>query len=133
MERALGVVLLWLGFLTGTGAQGRGTGQVYDAVLLRSLLEELWRAPYLAVEPVAGVEAPADSMGLSFFTLWRHGARFEGHTGSQAGFRSFIYLSPSGRGAVVAAFNISNAANWERSSAGFRAVRDQALRLIVPP
>jgi len=75
--------------------------------------------------------APGDSVGLSFFVLWRDGVRFIGHTGHQAGFRSFFYLNPRTRAAVTAVFNTTNYADIERSDAGFRAIRDQALRLIA--
>ena len=91
----------------------------------------MWQARYLAVEPVAGVATPADSIGLSFFILWRSGARFVGHTGHQAGFRSFFYINPATGSGVVAAFNTTNDADNERSEAGFRAVRDAALALLA--
>ena len=110
----------YLAFLTGG-----------DVVLKRSSLQEMWQGRYLAVEPVAGVATPADSIGLSFFILWRAGARFVGHTGHQAGFRSFFYINPATGSGVVAAFNTTNDADNERSEAGFRAVRDAALALLA--
>jgi CubicO group peptidase (beta-lactamase class C family) len=117
----LGDLAAYLAFLTGAASRG---------VLARGSLEEMWRARYLAVEPVAGTATPADSMGLSFFVLWRSGTRFVGHTGHQAGFRSFFYLDPSTGAAVVAAFNTTNDARTDVSEAGFRAVRDSALALL---
>ncbi|HEX9279620.1 MAG TPA: serine hydrolase domain-containing protein, partial [Gemmatimonadales bacterium] len=102
-----------------------------DAVLARRSLEEMWQARYLAVEPVAGEVSPADSLGLSFFVLWRGGTRFVGHTGHQAGFRSFFYINPGTGSGVVAAFNTTNDADNDRSEAGFRAVRDAALALVA--
>ena len=119
----LGDMARYLAFLGGP-AHG-------DTILARASLEEMWRARYLAVEPVAGEVTPADSMGLSFFILWRGGTRFVGHTGHQAGFRSFFYINPATGGGVVAAFNTTNDADNERSEAGFRAVRDSALALLV--
>ena len=119
----LGDLARYLAFL---GGPTRG-----DTILSRASLEEMWRARYLAVEPVAGEATPADSMGLSFFVLWRGGTRFVGHTGHQAGFRSFFYINPATGGGVVAAFNTTNDADDERSEAGFRAVRDSALALIA--
>ena len=119
----LGDLATYLAFLTGARPD--------DRVLKRASLEEMWQARYLAVEPVAGTPQPADSMGLSFFILWRGGTRFVGHTGHQAGFRSFFYLNPATRAAVVAAFNTTNEAEPDRSEAGFRAVRDSALTLIA--
>ncbi len=119
----LGDLALWLGFLTGA------TGG--DGVLPRGSLEEMWRAHYLAGEPVATADVPADSIGMSFFVLWRHGTRFVGHTGSQAGFRSFFYINPVTRAGVIAAFNTTNYARPPASAAGFRAIRDSALALIA--
>ncbi len=116
----LGDLARYLAFLTGG-----------DVVLKRSSLQEMWQARYLAVEPVAGVATPADSIGLSFFILWRSGARFVGHTGHQAGFRSFFYINPATGSGVVAAFNTTNDADNDRSEAGFRAVRDAALALLA--
>ncbi|OLD42852.1 MAG: hypothetical protein AUI55_04920, partial [Gemmatimonadetes bacterium 13_1_40CM_2_70_7] len=55
----LGDLARYLAFLGGP-AHG-------DTILARASLEEMWRARYLAVEPVAGEVTPADSMGLSFF------------------------------------------------------------------
>jgi len=116
----LGDLARYLAFLTGG-----------DGVLKRTSLQEMWQARYLAVEPVAGVATPADSMGLSLFILWRAGTRFVGHTGHQAGFRSFFYINSATGSGVVAAFNTTNDADNERSEAGFRAVRDAALALLA--
>jgi CubicO group peptidase (beta-lactamase class C family) len=127
----LGDLALWLRFLTGATRGDSSLARRYDLVLRRSSLEEMWRARYLAAEPVATPDVPADSMGMSFFVLWRHATRFVGHTGSQAGFRSFFYVNPTTRGGVIAAFNTTNYARPQESAAGFRAVRDSALALIA--
>jgi hypothetical protein len=47
-------------------------------------------------------------MGLSFFVITRGGKTLIGHTGSQAGFRSFLYLNPETSAAVIAVFNTAN-------------------------
>ncbi len=133
----LGDLVRWIWFLTGSTGGDTTVARIHQTVLKRSSLEEMWRARYLAVEPIgADVPAPsaaipADSMGLSFFVLWRHHTRYVGHTGSQAGFRSFFYLNPATRAAVVAAFNTRNDTRPQDSAAGFRAIRDQALALIA--
>ena len=129
----LGDLARWLSFLTGATGGDTATARLFDTVLERSSLEEMWQARYLAVEPndPAPEAAPADSMGLSFFVLWRHGTRFVGHTGSQAGFRSFFYIDPATGAGVIAAFNTRNDARPEESAAGFRAIRDEALALIA--
>ncbi len=119
----LGDLAVWLTFLTGA--------ELHELVLRRASLEEMWRTRYLAGEPVATADVPSDSIGLSFFVLWRHGTRFVGHTGSQAGFRSFFYINPATRAGVIAAFNTTNTAHPRESAAGFRAIRDAALALIA--
>ncbi len=127
----LGDLALWLGFLTGAAGGDTTRGQLYHLLLTRGSLEEMWRARFLAGEPVATADVPADSIGLSFFVLWRRGTRFVGHTGSQAGFRSFFYINPATRAGVIAAFNTANDAHPRESAAGFRAIRDSALALIA--
>ncbi|MDH3456619.1 MAG: beta-lactamase family protein [Gemmatimonadota bacterium] len=129
----LGDLVRWIAFLThATGGDG-ATASRFDTVLRRASLKEMWEARYLASDPVAATnpDAPADSMGLSFFVLWRHNTRFVGHTGSQAGFRAFLYIDPASRAAVLAAFNTRNDARPEESALGFSALRDEALRLIA--
>ena len=51
---------------------------------------------------------PSEWMGLSFFVLDRNGQRILGHTGSQAGFRSFYYFDPQTQMGIVAVFNTTN-------------------------
>jgi CubicO group peptidase (beta-lactamase class C family) len=78
----------------------------YDIVLKRSSLEEMWQPG----KPMAqSYESnPQQWMGLSFFVRDRNGQRILGHTGSQAGFRSFFYFDPKNGSAVIAAFNSTN-------------------------
>jgi CubicO group peptidase (beta-lactamase class C family) len=99
----LGDVARWFAFLAGAPPGDTALARTHDGVLARVSLQEMWRSRHLATEPVAGAAAATDSMGLSFFVLWRRGARFVGHTGSQAGFRAFAYLNPSTGAAVIAA------------------------------
>jgi len=126
-----GELVRWFAFLAGAAPVDGPLTRLYDGVLARRTLREMWQARYLAADPVAEAAGTPDSIGLSFFVLWRHGARFVGHTGSQAGFRAFAYLNPSTGAVVVAAFNTRNDARSEQSGAGFRAVRDAALGLIA--
>jgi Beta-lactamase. len=72
-------------------------------VLSRASLEEMWK-PGKPMTQSADTK-PTEWMGLSFFVLDRDGRRVLGHTGSQAGFRSFFYFDPISRLAVIAAFN----------------------------
>ncbi len=86
----------------------------------------MWQSLY-----PADSEAPGDSVGLSFFMVTRGATRFVGHTGHQAGFRSFFYINPVTRAAVIANLNTTNEAREEESTRGFNAIRDAALELIA--
>jgi len=111
-------VAKWLGFLAGEAGS--------ETVLARRSLEEMWRPRFA----VSGYDAGADSMGLSFFIYSREGERLIGHTGDQAGFRSFFLLNPrTGRG-IVAAFNTNNEARSRESDQGFRAVQAAAAQVL---
>ena len=78
----------------------------YDVVLSRKSLEEMWQPG----KPMSqSYESNPDQwMGLSFFVRDRNGQRILGHTGSQAGFRSFYYFVPANGMAVIAVFNTTN-------------------------
>jgi CubicO group peptidase (beta-lactamase class C family) len=127
-----GDVARWFAFLAGAAPADSARARRYEAVLARRSLREMWQARYLATDPVAGAAGAPDSVGLSLFVLWRHGVRFVGHTGSQAGFRAFAYLNPATGAIVIAAFNTRNDAREAESAAGFREIRDRALGLIAP-
>ena len=77
-----------------------------ERVLARGSLEEMWQ-PVVAVAPDS-----AEVMGLSFFL--RHTpqqATLVGHTGTQAGFRTFLYFNPANRTGIILAFNTSHERN----------------------
>jgi len=114
----LGDLAKWLGFLANSPGSER--------VLARGSLEELWRSRF----PVSGYNAGADSMALSFFIYGSTGERLIGHTGDQAGFRSFFLLNPRTGRAVVAAFNTSNEARGSASDRGFREIQAAAMRVL---
>ncbi|MFI5209906.1 MAG: serine hydrolase domain-containing protein, partial [Gemmatimonadales bacterium] len=91
----------YLAFLAGDGAAAR----LDPVVLSRSSLNEMW-TPVLPVESRDGID---ESVGLGFF-IWREGSqRVVGHTGSQRGFRTFIYLDPSTRLGVIGVINTAPA------------------------
>ena len=96
-------VARYLAFLTGL-PEDPATRARYDAVLPRATLREMWA-------PIAktGTTLPEfASVGLGFFSLDRNGRRIVGHTGDQAGYRSYIYLDPASSSAVILVFNTSN-------------------------
>ena len=53
---------------------------------------------------------PDQAMGLSFFIRGGGAQRLIGHTGFQAGFRSFFYFNPVTSAAVISVFNTTNEA-----------------------
>jgi CubicO group peptidase (beta-lactamase class C family) len=114
----LGDLALWVACLSGAAGS--------DTVLARATLDEMWR-PLFTTDS----EAPGDSIGLSFFVLWRDGVRFIGHTGHQAGFRSFFYVDPKTSAAVIAAFNTTNDAREAESAQGFKRIIDAGLGVIA--
>ena len=121
----LGDLAKYAAFLTDAVVPG-GSRALYDTVLPRASLQEMWRP----VVPMAeGYEAaPGQQIGLSFFLIERGGRQLIGHTGSQAGFRSFLYFDPAARTAVIVAFNTTNLAN--PADALFRRLQQAALDLL---
>jgi hypothetical protein len=55
---------------------------------------------------------------------------FVGHTGSQAGFRAFLFLNPATGAGVVAAFNTDSDLPRGSGPSALQRIRDQALELI---
>jgi CubicO group peptidase (beta-lactamase class C family) len=81
-------------------------------VLKRSSLDEMWKAQVGG----ASQDSPSGSVGLSYFILQQGDVRVIGHTGSQAAFRSFFYLHPESRSAIIAVFNTDAAGNAQHPS-----------------
>jgi CubicO group peptidase (beta-lactamase class C family) len=123
----LGDLVKYVAFLTDALLPGMSQPR-YDVVLPRASLAEMWRPGKPMSESYES--APNQWMGLSFFVIDRHGTRILGHTGSQAGFRSFYYFNPLNKTAVIAAFNTTNDA--APASALQRRVTDMALDLLRP-
>ncbi|HET7565445.1 MAG TPA: serine hydrolase domain-containing protein [Gemmatimonadaceae bacterium] len=117
----------YLAFLTNATHGDASTQRLYDTVLKRSSLEEMWKPLY---STSTGGYAPGDSVGLSFFITHRGGATIIGHTGSQAGFLSFMYFNPATSAAVIAAFNTNNETHGGESRGAFDTIRDAAQGLI---
>lgn len=117
-------------FLTGAAAGDTAARRLYDSVLARSTLEEMWRPRYPTSADAQTVSAPGETVGLSFFQVPRGGTTYVGHMGFQAGFRAFLYINPGTGAAVIAALNTRNDADPVQSQAAWLAVRDAALDLI---
>jgi len=91
----------YLQFLLGGRADGRIGG---DYPLPRASLEEMWKP----VVTTGGNATRKGSVGLGYFlTDFADGDRLIGHTGSQAGFRSFFWIHPRSKTAIIAVFNTS--------------------------
>jgi CubicO group peptidase (beta-lactamase class C family) len=101
----LGDLATYVAFLTNTVPLG-GSRTNYEQVLARTSLEEMWK-PVVPMRD--GYEANAELwMGLSYFVKGSGAQRIIGHTGSQAGFRSFFYFNPSTSAGIIAVFNSTN-------------------------
>lgn len=115
-------------FLTGATRHDSATARLYDTVLRHSSLEEMWRQ----VVPVDPAEDLGDGVGLSFF-LFSESGGLVGHTGEQAGFRSFLFFNPRTSAAVIAGFNTTNEARAEASATGWAALKRSARALLAAP
>lgn len=123
----LGDLATYAAFLTNSALGDTARARLYDVILKRSSLEEMWRAavPYGGEEGKTG-----DSMGMSFFIHPRGEELLVGHTGSQAGFRAFLYINPKTRDAVIAAYNTSSFAK-SAADASALALLEQARLLLA--
>ena len=86
----------YLAFLTGSSDK--------TSVLGRKTLEEMWRP----VRPTGATLPELSQVGLGFFSTEVDGRRIAGHTGDQAGYRSFVYFDPERRTGLVIVFNTTN-------------------------
>lgn len=101
LNAPIGDMVKYVNFLLGVGDRTR-----YAQVLPRATLEGMW-APRWKTPYDASVD---ERMATSFFTIDAEGddgrtRRFIGHTGSQNGYRAFVYVLPEARAAVVMAVN----------------------------
>jgi CubicO group peptidase (beta-lactamase class C family) len=125
----LGDLATYAAFLTNASLGDSARARLYDVVLKRATLEEMWRA----VVPYGGSEGKTgDGMGLSFFVHPREESTIIGHTGSQAGFRAFLYFNPKTRNVVIAAYNTTNYSR-DAADAAAMAVLEQARSLLARP
>ena len=123
----VGDLVKYVAFLTNAVLPGMSRER-YDVVLSRSSLDEMWKPG----KPMSqGYESSANEwMGLSFFVLDRGGTRIIGHTGSQAGFRSFYFFNPLTKAGVIAVFNTTN--EVAPANAAQRRLQEMALGLLTP-
>jgi len=96
----------YLRFLIGDPAN-----PVYDFVLKRSSLEEMWTGVLPVTEQDKSSTAytkDAPKMGLGFFVLHLNGHRFIYHDGDQGGFSSEIFIDPERHAAGILAVNTTD-------------------------
>lgn len=122
----LGDLAIYAAFLTNSSLGDSTRARMHETVLRRTTLEEMWRP----VVPYGGSEGKSgDGMGLSFFIHPRGESTIIGHTGSQAGFRAFLYFNPKTRDVVIAAYNTTNYSRAAVSDGG-AAVIEQTRVLL---
>lgn len=95
-------VVRYVNFLLGDASKR----VLYDGVLKRSSLEEMWRPQMTAADDFTqGWMRAETSVGLSFFVDEIEGRRYVGHNGDQNGFKAYLSLCPETRTASLLAFN----------------------------
>jgi CubicO group peptidase (beta-lactamase class C family) len=122
----LGDLVTFAAFLTGATRNDTSLARLYETVLKPSTLKEMWQP----VVSVPASEELGDAVGLSFFLFSSEGTPVVGHTGEQAGFRSFLYLNPQNRMAIIGALNTVNEARGEASAAGWARLTREAREAI---
>jgi len=78
---------------------------IYDELLKRSSLEEMWRPQFVARDFTQGGTNDKTAVGLAFFIDDIEGQQYVGHTGDQNGFKSFLSLCPGTRTPSLLVFN----------------------------
>ena len=118
----------YLAFLTDAYGSDTTLRDRYELVLPHRDFAEMW-TPGHATNSQGEVHGSADEwMGLGFFVLKRGTTTFIGHTGSQAGFTSFMYLNPATSDGVIVAFNTLR--DTPRKHPAFQAIREAALAMM---
>jgi CubicO group peptidase (beta-lactamase class C family) len=96
----------YVNFLIGDVRTGSGSDRgVYEMVLKRSSLEEMWKPQLPTPVDANGNTGFATDIGLVYFLNRRDGRTFFGHGGDQNGFLSYIDFEPASRQASIIVFN----------------------------
>jgi CubicO group peptidase (beta-lactamase class C family) len=82
-----------------------GDRVLYDSILKRSSLEEMWQPQLKAETDANGNPGFTTDIGLIFFIDSRNGRKLIGHGGDQNGFISYIDFEPATRSASVMVMN----------------------------
>lgn len=94
-------MIKYLNFLVGDESKR----EVYDGILKRSSLEEMFKQTIPAPLDANGNAGFTTGIGLNFFLDERGGETFLGHGGDQNGFISYIEFNPKKRTASILVFN----------------------------
>jgi CubicO group peptidase (beta-lactamase class C family) len=100
---------------------------VYDTVLKRSSLEEMW-VPQIRASDGEGASGDAAQAGLSFFLERHAGLEFVAHSGDQNGFISHFYLHRPSRTAYIVSFNTDVSTSQKNPAQRTTRQVDAALR-----
>ncbi|HTH50769.1 MAG TPA: serine hydrolase domain-containing protein [Pyrinomonadaceae bacterium] len=101
LNAPLGDMVKWVNFLVGDPSKR----DIYDLVLKRSSLEEMWK-PQLKTETDSnGDRGYTTDIGLIFFLDTTLSPRHLGHGGDQNAFISYIDFDPTKRAASILVFN----------------------------
>src|SRR6185436_6433525 len=91
----------YLNFLSGDKTKQ----DVYDGVLKRSSLEEMWKPQLPTPVDANGNAGFTTDIGLIYFLNRRDGRTFLGQGGDQNGFITYVDFEPSTRQASIIVFN----------------------------
>jgi CubicO group peptidase (beta-lactamase class C family) len=111
-------------FLANATHGDTATKRIYDTVLKRSSIKEMWQ-PVMQLSPSSTY---GSAVGLSFFLVPEGLVE---HSGSQAGFRSLLLINPRTSQAIIFAVNTANEANPEQSQQGLTALVAKARAVIA--
>ena len=102
---------------------------VYETVLKRSSLEEMW-TPQIRASEGEGVNGADSQAALSFFVERYGNVELIGHSGDQNGFISHLYLHRPSRTAWLISMNTDTTPSKDGSRPGSRDV-DMAVRALI--
>lgn len=97
----------YLNFLIGDSQKA----DIYDGVLKRSSLEEMWLPQFNKDSSLEKPNRPKLAVGLSFLIQDRAARRIIGHDGNQNGFLSDLWIQPESRTAIFIAYNTEEPGN----------------------
>ncbi|MBC8087351.1 MAG: beta-lactamase family protein [Phycisphaerae bacterium] len=122
----LGDLMKYVAFLTNASNVDAKLQRTFDTVLSRKSLDEMWTA----VLPLNAAAPNDGSIGLSFFLYKFGNERVIGHTGSQAGFRSYLYFNPRSRRAVISVYNTTSQAQLPGAGQALRDLTQSVFRYL---